>query len=80
MRHARPGREEVVMGGQEELEIEIGPAGEVRVHVKGSAGPSCLEYLEIFREVLGPVTEQRLTPEFYQAETHVQVQQRGHHR
>lgn len=56
------------MARQEELEIEIDPVGQVQVHVKGSKGKRCLDYVEIFRELLGPVTEQTLTDEYYEAE------------
>ena len=66
------------MARQEELEIEIGPDGQVRVHVKGAAGPRCLEYVELFRQAVGPVTDEQLTPEFYEAEAHVDGQQKLH--
>lgn len=57
------------MARQEELEIEIDPVGQVQVHVKGTKGKRCLDYVEIFRELLGPVTEETLTSEYYEAET-----------
>lgn len=60
------------MAQHEELEIEIDPIGQVQVHVKGAKGKSCLNYVEIFREMLGPVTEETLTAEYYEAESRVQ--------
>ena len=67
---------------QEELEIEIDPSGQVQVHVKGTKGKHCLDYVEVFRALLGPVTEETLTPEYYEAETTVAQghQVHGHQR
>jgi len=64
------------MARQEELEIEIGPTGELKVEVKGAGGKRCLEYVELFRTMLGPVEEQRLTPEYYETEVQTHGQQR----
>jgi len=60
-------------GRAEELEIEIDAAGQVRVHVKGMPGKGCLEYMEVFRRLLGPVSDGRPTDEYYEAEIHDQV-------
>ena len=54
------------MAKGEELEIEIDANGRVQVHVKGLPGKQCLDYLRIFQELLGPVTDQQPTEEFYQ--------------
>jgi len=54
------------MAKQEELEIEIDATGRVQVHVKGMPGKRCLDYLKIFQDLLGPVTDQHPTEEFYQ--------------
>lgn len=65
------------MAGQEELEIEIGPRGEVEVKVKGAGGTKCLDYVEIFRALLsGEVKEQQLTAEYYQTEAQTDARQR----
>ena len=63
------------MAHQEELEIEISPSGEVQVQVKGIPGPACLEYVEVFRTLLGEVTEQQPTSEYYEAETRASAAQ-----
>jgi hypothetical protein len=68
------------MARQEELEIEISPTGELKVEVKGAGGKRCLEYVELFRSWLGPVEEQRLTPEYYEAEIPAQARQGLHQR
>ena len=62
------------MARQEELEIRIDADGTVRVEVRGMRGSRCLEYVEVFQQLLGPVEDQRPTPEFYEAEqvTHAQ--------
>jgi len=54
------------MAKQEELEIEIDATGRVQVQVKGMPGKRCLDYVKIFQDLLGPVTDQRPTEEFYQ--------------
>ena len=63
------------MAGPEELDIEISASGEVKVHVKGRPGKACLDYVDVFRKVLGEIKDQKLTPEYYEAETRVDVQQ-----
>ena len=65
------------MTSGEELEIEIDEAGQVRVHVRGRPGKACLDYVEVFRALLsGDVKDQKLTPEYYQAETATHAAQR----
>lgn len=59
------------MKNGDELEIEIGPTGEVRVLTHGVKGKRCLEYLEIFQEILGQAQSKELTPEYNQIETGV---------
>lgn len=58
----------------EELEIEIDATGRVRVLTKGIKGKACLDYVEIFNQLLGPVQSQELTPEFNQIENRVETQ------
>lgn len=50
-----------------ELDITIDPQGRVKVHVKGAKGKKCLEYVELFQEILGgEVKEKQLTSEYYE--------------
>jgi hypothetical protein len=49
----------------EQLDIEIDADGKVHVHVKGMPGKSCLSYVEVFRQLLGPTEEPQLTEEAY---------------
>lgn len=57
------------MAKQEELDIEITPDGTVHIHVKGVPGKKCLDYLAVFEQLLGPVTSETLTSEYYEEET-----------
>ena len=66
------------MAREVELDSKIEAAGQVRVEGKGAGGRRCLDYVELFRTWLGPVTEQHPTPELYEAETHVEAQQTVH--
>lgn len=50
----------------ETLEIEIGPDGDVRVHVKGRKGPRCMDYKDVFKEILGPIKSTQTTDEYYE--------------
>ena len=52
----------------EKLEIEIRPDGDVRVQVKGRKGPACMDYKELFREILGEVKSVETTDEYYEQE------------
>jgi hypothetical protein len=52
----------------DELEIEIDATGAVRVITHNVKGKRCLEYQEIFREILGETQQEELTPEYNQIE------------
>ena len=56
------------MGVRHELEIEIGPDGEITIKVKGAEGDKCLDLTKDLEEALGLVTAREKTSEFYQAE------------
>ena len=56
------------MTRHDELEIEIDATGQVRVLTQGVKGKRCLDYVELFRQLLGPVESQELTPEYNQVE------------
>ena len=55
----------------EELEIEILPDGETKVHIKGVKGKKCVEYTDALKKLVGPVKSQKLTSEYYEPETHI---------
>lgn len=56
-----------------DIEIEISSAGEVKIHVKGAKGKTCLSYVEFFKEMVGKMKEQQLTHEYYEPESKVRV-------
>ena len=68
---------------RDELEIEIDPTGGVKVTTYGVKGKRCLDYLEMFRQLLGPVESQELTPEYVEIDgstnNQAQVTQRVRH-
>lgn len=58
---------------REELEIEIDAAGAVKVTTHGIKGKKCLDYMEIFRRVLGPVESQELTAEYVEIDGSIET-------
>ncbi len=58
---------------QEEFEIEIGADGKVTVRTKGIKGPVCLEYAELFAQIIGREESRQLTTEYYEAPGEVRV-------
>ena len=58
---------------QHDIEISISKTGEVRVHVKGAKGKSCMEYAKWLTEVSGEVKEQQLTSEYYEPEIKARI-------
>ena len=57
---------------QEEFEIEISPQGKVTVRTKGIKGARCLDYAEMFAQIIGPEVSRQLTSEYYEQESEVQ--------
>lgn len=53
------------------IEIEIRPDGEVKVHIKGAKGKQCMKYVEFLKSIVGPVKSQQLTHEYYEPEPRV---------
>jgi hypothetical protein len=56
------------MAQRKELEIKIGPDGDVKITVKGSPGESCLQETAFLEHALGTVKDRELTAEYYQQE------------
>ena len=56
-----------------EFEIEMAPGGEIKIHVKGVKGPACMEYAELFEEILGVSGTRERTSEYYEAPTGVEI-------
>jgi streptomycin 6-kinase len=63
--------------GQEELEIEIDASGKVTVRTKGIKGEACLDYADLFVQLLGREESRQLTHEYYEeAEVKSRLQQK----
>jgi hypothetical protein len=62
------------MKSGDELEIEIDEFGAVRVTTHNVKGKRCLEYAELFQEILGALESKELTPEYNQIEVGVESQ------
>ena len=58
---------------QHEVEITISKSGEVKVHIKGVKGKSCLAYSKWLTELIGKVKDQQLTSEFYEPEIKARI-------
>ena len=59
---------------QREFDITIGPGGEVKVHIQGFKGKSCLEVVKLFEKMVGELKSQQQTSEFYEPEEEVRYQ------
>lgn len=60
----------------EEFEIQISPEGKVTVKTKGIKGARCLDYAEMFAQIIGREESRELTSEYYEqsSEIHEQTQ------
>lgn len=58
-----------------EFEIIINSKGEVELSIHGYKGQKCLEALQFFEELVGPVQSARHTSEFYEPEEEVRFYQ-----
>ena len=54
------------MAVKQELEISIGPNGEIQIEVKGVKGSGCTEITKDIEEALGVVVSRENTSEYYQ--------------
>ena len=63
---------------QREFEITIWPDGQVRAHLKGFKGRSCLEAVKMLEEMVGKMKSEQMTSEFYEPEeqVHFRIDQR----
>ena len=55
----------------EEFEIEISPSGKVTVRTIGIKGPHCLDYADLFAQILGREESRELTAEYYEESTDI---------
>lgn len=63
---------------QREFNITIGRDGTVELHVSGYKGKSCLEAVKVFQEIVGELSSQQETSEFYEPDEQVRIENRGY--
>ncbi len=61
---------------REEIEITIGPDGEVNLETHGIKGAACNAVMEAFVQALGKLKSARQTEEFFEASIDVEVDTR----
>jgi hypothetical protein len=59
---------------REEFEIEISPTGKVTVRTIGIKGPACLDYADLFAQIIGKEESRQLTSEYYETATEAETQ------
>jgi hypothetical protein len=58
---------------QHDVEITISKTGEVKVHIKGVKGKGCLEYAKWLTKIVGNVTDQKMTSDYYEPEIKTKI-------
>ena len=58
---------------QHEVEITISKTGEVKVHIKGAKGKSCMAYSKWLTGIIGKVKDQQLTSEYYEPDIKARI-------
>ncbi len=58
---------------EHDVEIEISKTGEVKVHIKGAKGQSCLSYAQWLSALIGKVKDQQLTSEYYEPDIKARI-------
>lgn len=56
-----------------DIEIEIGPDGKVRAHVKGVKGKGCLDLAKLLESIVGREMARELTAEYYEPDSTVSI-------
>ena len=51
------------------IEITVGPQGQAKVETKGFSGSDCREASKFIEQALGQRTDEKLTADFYQAQS-----------
>ncbi|HEX2970885.1 MAG TPA: DUF2997 domain-containing protein [Tepidisphaeraceae bacterium] len=57
---------------EQELEIEISPAGKVTMRSKGIKGQACMDYADLLVQILGREEQREKTGEYYEAAEQIQ--------
>ena len=56
-----------------DLEIEITKSGQVKVHIQGVKGKSCLDYAQLLAGIVGKEEAKELTAEYYEPDSQVKI-------
>ena len=56
-----------------ELDIEITPDGQVKVHVHGAKGSACMDYVKLLQTMMGAEGELQHTSEYYEPPSGVRI-------
>ncbi len=62
---------------KQEIEVTIGPDGQVTLRPRGVQGPACLDLTKELEAALGEVTSRELTSEYYQSGVEIDALVRG---
>jgi len=58
---------------QHEVEITISKTGEVKFHIKGAKGKSCMAYSKWLTGIIGKVKDRQLTSEYYEPDIKTRI-------
>lgn len=61
------------MARKDEIEVIVDAQGNIRVETVGIKGKHCLDVMEVFQEIFGPVDEHELTSEYYEPDAERQA-------
>lgn len=55
-----------MVADKKEIQISIGPDGNVHIDVKGVKGKSCVDLIKFLEEALGETAERKFKPDYYE--------------
>ena len=58
---------------QRDIEIIIGKTGEVKVHIKGIKGKSCMKFGAFLADLVGKIKSQHMTSEYYEPDEKARI-------
>ena len=56
-----------------DIEIEIGPDGKDRAHIKGAKGKGCLDYMKLLESIVGREVSHEMTAEHFEPDSNVEI-------
>ena len=58
---------------QHDIEIEIGRDGKLKATVRGAKGKGCVKYMDLLREIVGKISTQEFSSEYYEPDEEVEI-------